>query len=171
MDICSQIDEQDEYWKDYKFHKSLKSHRVQQGLQLFEKNINHISSLYFLNEYYKKHFIIVYQNNTYLTCIKNYPKIYLSYNNHKVKLLNDCDFPVQNFKYLLEKMNGKLVDDVKRDMKGIYNLHLDAISKYKLDDLKKIAGECNISLKDSKGKNKNKSTLYDSINMYKLNNL
>ena len=73
-------------------------------------------------------------------------------------------------KLLYEKLNHKLIDDVKRDIKGIYNLHLEAISKYKLDDLKKIAEECNISLKDSKGKNKNKSTLYDSINMYKLNN-
>ena len=73
-----------------------------------------------------------------------------------------------NLKNLFERI--KLVDDVKRDIKGIYNLHLEAISKYKLDELKKIAQECNISLKDSKGKNKTKSVLYDSINLYKLNN-
>ena len=72
-----------------------------------------------------------------------------------------------NLKNLFEKT--KLVDDVKRDIKGIYNLYLEAIGKYKIDDLKKIAEECNISLKDSKGKNKNKSVLYDSINMFKLN--
>ena len=73
-----------------------------------------------------------------------------------------------DLKNLFERI--KLVDDVKRDIKGIYNLHLEAISKYKLDELKKIAQECNISLKDSKGKNKTKSVLYDSINLYKLNN-
>jgi hypothetical protein len=166
MEICSEIDEKDECFKNYNFHKSLKSHKVQQGLQLFDKRINHISSLYYLNEYYKRHFVIVYENNTYPTCIKNYPKIYLRFDNHKVKVMNTCDFPEMNLKNLFEK--SKIVDDVKRDIKGIYNLHLEAIGKYKLDDLKKIAIECNISLKDGQ-KNKTKSVLYDSINLYKLN--
>ena len=166
MEICSEIDEKDDSFKNYKFHKSLKSHKVQQGLQLYDKRINHISSVYYLNEYYKRHFVIVYENNTYPTCIKNYPKIYLSFDNHKVKVLNGCDFQEMNLKIIFEKC--KLVDDVKRDIKGIYNLHLEAISKYKLDELKKIALECNISLKDG-GKNKTKSVLYDSINMYHLN--
>ena len=82
-------------------------------------------------------------------------------------MLNTCDYPEMNLKTLFEKT--KLVDDVKRDIKGIYNTYLEAIGKYKLDDLKKIALECNIDLKDSNGKNKNKSVLYDSINLYKLN--
>ena len=72
-----------------------------------------------------------------------------------------------NLKTLFSKT--KLIDDVKRDIKGIYNLYLDAIGKYKIDDLKGIALECNLELKDSKGKNKNKSVLYDEINLYKLN--
>tara|TARA_B100001094_G_scaffold137274_1_gene132953 strand:+ start:2220 stop:2945 length:726 start_codon:yes stop_codon:yes gene_type:complete len=166
MEICSEIDECDESFKNYNFHKSLKSHKVQQGLQLHDKRINHISSLYYLNEYYKRHFVIVYENIAYPTCIKNYPKIYLRFDNHKVKVLNGCDFPEINLKNLFEKT--KLIDDVKRDIKGIYNLYLEAISKYKLDDLKKIALECNIDLKDGQ-KNKTKSILYDSINLYKLN--
>jgi len=166
MEICSEIDEKEEYFKDYNFHKSLKSHNIQQGLQLYEKRINHISSLYYLNEYYKRHFVIVYENIAYRTCIKDYPKIYLRFDNHKVKVINTCDFLEMNIKNLFEK--SKIVDDVKRDIKGIYNLHLEAISKYKLDDLKKIAIECNILLKDSKGKNKTKSVLYDEINLYKL---
>ena len=167
MEICSKIDECDEYFKDYNFHKSLKSHNIQQGLQLYEKRINRISSLYYLNEYYKRHFVIVYENIAYPTCIKNYPKIYLSTNNYKVNILNTCDFPEMNLKNLFEK--SKIIDDVKRNIKGISNLYLEAISKYKLDDLKKIAQECNISLKDSNGKNKTKSVLYDEINIYKLN--
>ena len=167
MEICSEIDEKDDSFKNYKFHKSLKSHKVQQGLQLYDKRINHISSLYYLNEYYKRHFVIIYENNSYPTCIKDYPKIYLRFDNHKVKVMNGCDFPEMNLKNLFEK--SKIIDDVKRDIKSIYNLHLEAISKYKLDDLKKIAQECNIDLKDSKGKNKTKSVLYDSINMYHLN--
>jgi len=165
MEICSEIDEKEEYFKNYKFHKSLKSHSVQQGLQLFDKRINHISSLYYLNEYYKRHFVIVYENIAYTTCIKNYPKIYLRFDNHKVKVINGCDFPEMNIKNLFEK--SKIVDDVKRDIKGIYNAYLEAIGKYKLDDLKKIALECNIDLKDGQ-KNKTKGVLYDSINLYKL---
>ena len=167
IQICSEIDEKDEYFKDYNFHKSIKSHNIQQGLQLYEKRINHISSLYYLNEYYKRHFVIVHENVAYPTCIKNYPKIYLRFDNYKVKILNTHDFPEMNIKNLFEK--SKIVDDIKRDIKGIYSLYLEAISKYKLDDLKKIAQECNILLKDSKGKNKTKSVLYDEINLYKLN--
>ena len=168
MEICSEIDEKEESFKNYKFHKSLKSHSVQQGLQLYDKRINHISSVYYLNEYYKRHFVIVYENVAYPTCIKNYPKIYLRFDNRVVKVMNTCDFPEMNLKSLFEK--SKIVDDVKRDIKGIYNLYLEAASKYKIDDLKNIAQECNISSKDSKGKNKTKSVLYDEINMYKLIN-
>ena len=157
MEICSEIDEKDDSFKNYKFHKSLKSHKVQQGLQLYDKRINHISSVYYLNEYYKRHFVIVYENIAYPTCIKNYPKIYLNFDN-RVKVMNTCDFPEMNLRALFEK--SKIDDDVKRDIKGIYNTYLD--------DLKKIAIECNIDLKDGQ-KNKTKSVLYDSINLYKLN--
>ena len=82
--------------------------------------------------------------------------------------MNTCDFTEMNLRTLFEK--SKIIDDVKRDIKGVYNTYLEAIGKYKLDDLKKIALEFNISLKDSNGKNKTKSVLYDSINLYKLNN-
>ena len=166
MEICSEIDEKEEYFKDYNFHKLFKSHSIQQGLQLYDKRINRISSLYYLNEYYKRHFIIVYENIAYPTCIKDYSRIYLNFNNHKVKVLNTCDYPEINLKNLFEKT--KIVNDVKRELKGVYNLYLEAISKYKIDDLKKIAQECNIDLKKD-GKNKNKSVLYDEINLYKLN--
>ena len=166
MEICSQIDENDEYFKNYKFHKSIKSHTIQQGLQLYEKHINHISSIYYLNEYYKRHFVIVHQNIGYPTCLKKYPKIYLSFDNYKVKAMNGSDYPEVNLKNLIDKT--KIVDDVKSDIKGIYNLHLEPIGKYKIGDLKKIAEECNIDLKKD-GKNKNKSVLYDEINMYHLN--
>jgi hypothetical protein len=91
----------------------------------------------------------------------------ISLENHKIKVVNDKEYPNQDLKILFEKT--KLIDDVKRDIKGIYNLHLDAIGKYKIDDLKKIATECNIDLKNNgKAKNKTKSILYDEINMYKL---
>ena len=53
-------------------------------------------------------------------------------------------------------------------MKNVYELFLNPISKYKLDDLKELAKECNILLKDG-SKNKTKQVLYNEINLYKLN--
>ena len=50
----------------------------------------------------------------------------------------------------------------------ISSASLESISKYKIEDLRELAEECNISLKDG-SKNKVKSVLYDEINLYKLN--
>ena len=71
----------------------------------------------------------------------------------------------------LTKLYNKipLINDIKKDIHNIYKMHLEAASKYKIDDLKKIAIECNLSLKDSKGKNKTKAVLYEEINILKLN--
>ena len=65
--------------------------------------------------------------------IKNYPKIYLQFQG-KIRILNDIsdDYPIGNIKELIDQIG--LVDDIKRDIKGIYNLHIEAISKYKLED-------------------------------------
>ena len=58
------------------------------------------------------------------------------------------------------------------DLKGTnpYKLFLESIGKYKMEELKKIATELDISLKES-GKNKVKQVLYNEINNYKLTNL
>ena len=101
-----------------------------------------------------------------MTSIKSYTKVYLEYNNG-VKIVNKKDFIIKDLNELFEKI--RLKNDIKRDIKSVYKNYLDPIGKYKIDDLKKIAEECNISLKDSKGKNKTKTILYDEINMMKLN--
>ena len=76
IEICSQIDEKPEC--NYQFNKKvMKPSIIQYGLQ--NNKINYISSIYYLNEYYKKHFIIVFDNKIYETCLKNYPKVYLKY--------------------------------------------------------------------------------------------
>ena len=166
IEICSHMDEKDESFKNYNFHKSMKSHNIQQGLQMYMKRDTNISSIYYLNEYFKRHFIIVHQNIAYKTCLKNYPKIYLKYHNDKVSLMNESTFETDLLQNVFSKI--KLNDDIKKDLKSIYKMYLEPISKYKVDDLKTIAEECNISLKEDT-KNKNKSVLYDEINMYKLN--
>jgi len=167
MDICSKIDESDSNYHDYNFNeKIMKSHLIQQGLQ--SKRDNHISSIYYLNEFYKRHFVIVHQNIAYDTSLKNYPKVYLLLgNNKRVQIIDELSFSDKgNLSQLHDKVN--LLIDIKKDMKSVYNMFLDPLSKCKMDDLKVIALECDIPLKDGK-KNKVKSVLYDEINLYKLN--
>ena len=177
MDICSKIDESDSHYHDYHFNeKIMKSHLIQQGLQSITKRDNNISSIYYLNEFYKQHFVIVHHNIAYETTLKNYPKVYLGiggnghsngHSNKVVRIIDEFDEKEKgNLTHLYDKIH--LLIDIKKDMKFVYNMFLDPISKYKMDDLKKIALECNLSLKDGK-KNKVKGQLYDEINLYKLN--
>jgi hypothetical protein len=166
-EMCSHIEEKsDTCYDNYNFNpKVMRVRMIQQGLQLWQKE-NNISSIYYLNDYFKKHFVIVHGGCAYMTTIKYYPKVYLEYNNG-ICITDEKDFVIKNLTELFEK--SKLKNDMKRDLKSVYKNYLEVISKYKIDDLKKIALECNISLKDSKGKNKTKGVLYDEINLMKLN--
>lgn len=166
-EICSHMEEKrDTCYDNYNFNpKVMKVRMVQQGLQLWQKE-NNISSIYYLNDYFKKHFVILHEGCSYMTTIKSYPKVYLEFNKG-IRITEEKDWVKKDLSELFEK--SRLKNDIKRDMKSIYKNYLEAIGKYKIDDLKKIAEECNISLKDSKGKNKTKSILYDEINLMKLN--
>lgn len=166
-EICSHIEEKsDTNYSNYNFNtRSMKVQSIQRGLQLWEKE-NNISSIYYFNEYFKKNFTIVYENIAYITTLKSYPKIYLEFNKG-IKIIPEKEFIFDDLTKLYNKI--PLINDIKKDIHNIYKMHLEAASKYKIDDLKKIAIECNLSLKDSKGKNKTKAVLYDEINMLKLN--
>ena len=171
-EICSEIEEKsDTCYHNYCFNeKIMKLSIIQHSLQLWEKKGNYISSIYYLNEYYKKHFVITHQNIAYETTAKNFPKVYLSIhgNGNRIKMIDDNNFLKGDLNDLFDKI--QLQNDIKKDMKSVYKMFLDPISKCKVDDLKKIALECNLSLKDGPlGKNKVKSQLYDEINLYKLN--
>ena len=170
MDICSKIDESDNFYHDYHFNeKIMKSHIIQQGLQMHEKKVNHISSIYYLNEFYKKHFVIIHQNIAYETTLKEYSKVYLGIQgNHgkKVQVIDEKDFIKGNLNDLFGEI--QLQNDIKKEIKSVYKMFLEPISKYKMADLKVIALECNIPLKIGE-KNKIKGQLYDEINLYKLN--
>jgi len=167
IEICSHIEEKrDTCYDNYSFNpKVMNIQKIQHALQLWRKE-NNISSIYYLNDYFKKHFVIVYGGCAYETTIKSYPKVYLEYNNG-ISITDEKDFVIKDLSELFEKI--RLKNDIKRDMKNVYKNYLEAIGKYKIDDLKKIALEYNIPLKDSKGKNKTKAILYEEINMMKLN--
>ena len=164
--ICSQIDEEsDNYYHNYNFNeKIMKSSLIQVALQLSEKRINNISGIYYLNEYYKRNFILVSGLNYYETCIKNYPKDYILCENNKYSFVDNN----------LDKSQGTNIsfpfikNDIKSKQDNIYKKFLNPISNYKLEDLKKKSTEFGISLKDGT-KNKKKLVLYNDINTYMLN--
>ena len=170
IQICSQIDEEpDSKYHNFKLNeKVMKRSMIQYGLQ---SKKDYISSIYYLNEYYQKHFVIVYKNKFYETSLKDFPKIYLNYNGKSITVKNtvDNEFNVEfkgDLKTLFEETS--ILNDTKKDMKYIYQMKLNPISKYKLDDLKILAKECNLLVKNG-SKNKTKQVLYDEINSYHLN--
>ena len=114
---------------------------VQYGLQMWEKNINYISSIYFLNEYYQKHFVIVYNDKLYSTSLKNYPLVYLIYNENKdIKLTESYESKLKNFNDINELFDLNIImNDTKKNLKYNYNIDLKVISKYKMTELKELA--------------------------------
>ena len=165
-EICSLIDEnKDKYYNNFKLNeKILKTKIIQYSLQSSLENENLLSSLLYLNELYKKHFIIIYNNNYYETSLKNYSKDYILFKddvfsftefNDNLKIDKIQNLPIKND---LNKFN--LID--------YYHKNLKPISNYKLNDLHNIASELNISIKNNI-KNKTKQDLYNEINIYHLN--
>ena len=167
LNICTLIDEnkQDNYLNYNLNIKIMKSKIIQYSLQLSIDNKNLLSSILYLNEFYKKHFIIVHNSKIYKTSLKNYPKEYILYQNNKFSInsKNLDDFIDDDLK------NIPIENDIKKtNLIDVYNKYLESISKYKIDEIQKIAKDLNISLKNEK-KNKTKQKIYDEINILKLN--
>jgi len=165
IEICSGIDENPQKYENYNFNsRYIKKSLIQYSLQ---NKDDFISSIYYLNDYYKKHFVIEYDNKLYKTCIKNYPIIYLTYNNHKITISESANSnQYEDINKLFNLINIK--DDVEKSLISIYKMPLNSIGSYKMDELKQMATEYKISLKNGT-KNKIKKDLYEEINLYKLN--
>ena len=167
MDICSKIDDNpSNYYLNFGYNqKIIKPKMIQQGFQSSHKNKMTLSTLIYLNDLYQTHFIVVdsKKKKFYKTCLKNYPMTYLicNYNNYTLQDSIDSSYIEDNIK------NSIIIQDIKNT--NPYQLYLDPIGKYKLDDLKKIAKDFNISLEEN-NKTKLKKTIYDDINYYKLHN-
>ena len=168
MNICSTIDEDPEnYYHKFGFNeKIMKPKIIQHGLQCSSTKDIMISTLFYLNDLYTTHFVIVDTVNKklYKTCLKNYPIRYLLWN-HKFFTLEES---------IQQNYSEESIEElslVTKDLKSTnpYKLFLNPIGKYKMDELKQIATELNISLKEL-GKNKVKQVLYDEINHFKLTN-
>jgi len=167
--ICSEIDEKSgTHFHNFKFNEKLmKSSKIQLGLQLSEKNQTMISSIYYLTELFRKHFIFVTNNKLFRTCIKDYPKVFIVLNANQFYYLEDekSIWKYSNPEDLFNEL--PIINDIKKSYKLVYKMPLEPITKYKIDELKKIAIEYKILLKDGT-KNKVKQVLYDEINLFKL---
>ena len=122
---------------------------------------NNMSSILFLNEYFKIH-VILYNNDTqqyYKTSLRDYEPIYITYKNnewyfHEIESDNVTSWGE------LKDLSGILGMDISSIF--IYKTDMLSLSSYKLKDLEEKAIELNISLTDN-GKKKRKQRLYDDI--------
>ena len=157
LEIASNIN------KDNKYSKSFSISLLQKGFQ----NINHFSSILYLNDYYKIHCIIYNKDNNefYGTSFKDYPSLICTYHDNKWnKYLDDIPSTFNiNFNY--KDLHNILTLDHNIN---IYKPYLGSISKYKLKDLEKICIDEGIPLQEN-GKKKLKKVLYDNINLKHIN--
>ena len=169
-EMCSSIDEKpDNFWKNYDFNpKCMKSSVVQISFQLSQQQKNTISSLYFLNEYFKHHFVIVRNDKMYETTLKNYPREYILYD-EGFSIVEASEQWTKGEDYQLFNVTP-ITNDLPslKDYHSVHKMPLQGIGKYKLPELKGLAVEYDISLKKGT-KNKVKQELYDEINLYELN--
>lgn len=162
MKICSQIDENSsDFYDKFLFNpKIMKKQTIQQSLQFSEKGDNTLSCLFYLNEYFNTHFVIISKNIMFETCIKHKSKDYIQFHNGKYAFVSfDEQFILGN-----EDQNP-IPRDIKKGL--IYINPLKPIAKYKVDELKNIAHDNNIDLKKDT-KPKTKKMLYDEIIIHKL---
>ena len=112
IELCSLLFEnQEEYYYKYKFNeKIMKPKLISQALQS-----NYLSAIYYLNEYYQTHFVIIINNKYYPTSSKSYPKQYILHNqdnnqmisiNSEVKVYENLDKNSNDrYEFILPKLN------------------------------------------------------------------
>lgn len=164
-EILSQIDDEN-LCEKYKYNsKKFKSSVIQKNILDCSKNKTKllISCIYFFNDYYQTHFKIVNTKKFIIldTCVKNYPIVYIHSddNNYYIDKTKPR-FTSKNYDFTEDKF---FILDI--DYKNVYKLYLEAISNYKIDQLKEIATDKNITL-ETKMK---KQSIYDKINIHMLN--
>ena len=151
-------------------HKDNYSKKFNQNLlQKSFQNINYLSSILYLNEYYKIN-CIIHNDNTgkyYRTSYKNYPNLICVYKNDGWFM--DINNVPSNIEYneCLDDLSHIITIDC--DM-NIYRPYLLPITKYKVKELEELCKERKIKLLKESGKKKLKKELYDEINIYVLKN-
>jgi len=170
LEICTLLDEEkNKYYDSYHLNeKIMKPKLIQQSLQLSLLKKTTVSSLYYLNEFYKKHFVLIEHSKYYETSLKDFPKDFIlkqgnKYSFNSLNPLND------SYQQSLDQL--PIDSDLKKSkLIDMYHKHLESIGKYKISDLQTIADELKISSKiNQTNKNKTKQNLYDEINAFHYN--
>ena len=149
------------------FQKSMSTKKIQNAFQESLHNRNHLSLLYYLNEYYKRSFILIVGDKYWKTLWKKneYPE-------ETIRLINGS-WSLQDEDISNKKEVSMLdLDDLLliQDIKGIpYQTSYKPIGNYKIETLKALCSDKNISLtiKDT-GKKKRKEQLYHELLLEEL---
>ena len=150
----------DNVTKNEKYNKNFSPKLIQTGLQ----NKNYLSSILYMNEFYKIN-TVIYNDNTnkfYKTSIMKYPILYCEYK-------NDTWHPLENV---------NITDDISwNDISELSNIiTLDTgimifkstmlpISKYKVKDLEDMCVKLNLET-STNGKKKLKKELYGQLSLH-----
>ena len=133
------------------------------------QNRNHLSSILYMNDYYKINCIIYNQNTNkyYPTSLKDYPPLVCMYKNNTWFLdSNNLHSDIMlTYDYDINDLSNIITVDC--DLM-IYKPYLKPITKYKLNELVEISISKGISLLESTGKKKLKKRLYDDINLHHI---
>tara|TARA_Y100001958_G_C21231313_1_gene557074 strand:+ start:782 stop:1453 length:672 start_codon:yes stop_codon:yes gene_type:complete len=150
------VEDLENIYDSYNFNNRVLSiKKIQNGFQ----EMNSMSSIYFLSEYYKINFCFCNNNEIMFTNYKDYEKDYILINDNYFSFTEE----LKSSKYL----NIYNCDIFKNDMisDNIYKSNLKPISKYKLSELKELASKLGINGK------LNKKDLYLEIYKLNLNNI
>ena len=167
MDVGTQLEENPtEFYQSYGFNpKTMKPKLIQMSFQLSletKGNKNTLSSLLYLNEFYKRNFTIVTDTHYVSTCLKDYPMETIVYQKGYYKLTTASTADKKEVS--LEESGIPIQSDLgKTGLKAcVYQTSLEPISKYKSEELKSLCTENGLSLKKD-GKAKLKVTLYHEL--------
>jgi hypothetical protein len=166
MKICSEIDENENSYEKCNYNKRIMNkNKIQQGLQLD----NHLSSLLYLSDYYRIHFVLVKDDVYYQTCILPHPKMYLHFkDDHYMISKTTMKDVIKEVSIFSKDMNYfKIINNLNISNLNIYKTDLKAISNYNLSQLVQLAEENKINHKCN-GKNLKKRELYDKIVLKKI---
>ena len=163
LNIANLLDEDKiQYYDKYNYSKKFNTNVIQSGLQ----DINMLSTLIYLSDYYNINVFIYHKlGNEYYNYIdKNEKNVYVIYDNTGWTL-SDTNFDLDKIDILsMHAFTKQAFINNNLKNKNVYKSHLQPISKYKMDELIKIAEENNVLLVDKNGKKKIKQKLYDDIN-------
>lgn len=144
--------------KNDKYNKNFTPKIIQAGLQ----SKNHLSSILYINEYYKVNTIICNSDKYYKTSFMDYPKIFCEYKNNSWHYLENKN---EDIKFI---SNLELPDIIKKDTPlMIYKSKMSPISKYKVKELEDMCKENNIEIMCN-GKRKLKKELYDELSLHQI---